>query len=637
MTIVGLPLVASASLVVASRRIRWSTAHRVTLAVTGLTALLALALLRYPEGGRSVAIEWLPGSGPMGLTTGVSSVYAVLVTSGTGFLALLGTASRGAALRPLSGAVTLLALAAANTAFLADHFLARYVALEVVALCVALIPLIELRDSVGTRLASSGYLLLRVGDAGLLAAILILEDASGTLSIDPALAHALSAIGGEARLGWMVAGFALAAWAKLGGWPFHLWSQAGRRLPLASQAWLYAILVPNLGAYLLYRVTPLLVLAGPVQVAALWLGAGGAALAALIALAQPAPRSALVYVGAAQGGLALFVASAGVKPAVWLGILALTPVRLLLFLAADVARNAASAKGRGLGAFLFGLGGLALVAFSSLTTWWAQEPAQSPIEGVRVPLYALFVAQAAVALIAAWTVRTVWRLSMDVKRPQRSAEEATHWTRWATVGLLGCAVLAGGLAFGPLVRHLVATGPVALPTFLVLLRYVATAPALLAALALGLGAWWVFPPGPSLSPPSSPPLGGKEGGEGGLEVLARAARVLRTVVEVGVAERIVALVVRAVVGGARFARAVEHKGLEGFTSRAARAVMSGAQVAHRAVEQEGLEGILRCAVRVLMAQSRVLQRWHTGRLRRNLLWFPIALALGMLALVVLGW
>jgi hypothetical protein len=135
------------------------------------------------------------------------------------------------------------------------------------------------------------------------------------------------------------------------------------------------------------------------------------------------------------------------------------------------------------------------------------------------------------------------------------------------------------------------------------------------------------------------------------------------VVEVGIAERIVALVVRvvmsgvrvvravehkglegftrraarAVMSGARVAWAVEHKGLEGFTNRAARAVMNGAQVAHRTVEQEGLEGILRGAVRILMAQSRVLQRWHTGRLRRNLLWIPIALALGVLALVVVGW
>ena len=119
--------------------------------------------------------------------------------------------------------------------------------------------------------------------------------------------------------------------------------------------------------------------------------------------------------------------------------------------------------------------------------------------------------------------------------------------------------------------------------------------------------------------------------------MARAAQVLRAVVEVGIAERIVALVVRAVVSGARVAWAVEHKGLEGFTSRAARAVMNGAHAAHRTVEQEGLEGTLRCAVRILMALSRVLQRWHTGRLRRNLLWIPIALALAVLALVVVGW
>ena len=94
---------------------------------------------------------------------------------------------------------------------------------------------------------------------------------------------------------------------------------------MASQAWLYATVVPNLGMYLLYRVTPLLPLIGSLQTAALWLGAGGAALAALIALTQSEPRSALVYVGAAQAGLALFVAAAGLKSAVWVGILVLTP------------------------------------------------------------------------------------------------------------------------------------------------------------------------------------------------------------------------------------------------------------------------------------------------------------------------
>jgi hypothetical protein len=121
------------------------------------------------------------------------------------------------------------------------------------------------------------------------------------------------------------------------------------------------------------------------------------------------------------------------------------------------------------------------------------------------------------------------------------------------------------------------------------------------------------------------------------EGLAQAARALRAVVEVGIAERIVALVVQAVVNGARAAWAVEHRGLESLTSLTARAIMDGALVAHRTVEQQGLDGLLRRGVRAVLTLSRVLQRWHTGRLRRNLLWVPIVLALAVLALVLYGW
>jgi hypothetical protein len=91
------------------------------------------------------------------------------------------------------------------------------------------------------------------------------------------------------------------------------------------------------------------------------------------------------------------------------------------------------------------------------------------------------------------------------------------------------------------------------------------------------------------------------------ERLRRAAQALRAVVEVGIAERIVVLV--------------------------AQAVVSGAHVAYRAVEQEGLEGLLYQGVQAVLAVSRALQRWHTGRLRRNLLWLPVALALAVLALM----
>ncbi|MCK4473356.1 MAG: hypothetical protein KAW49_16360, partial [Anaerolineae bacterium] len=271
--LVALPLLASALMAAMWRRARHSTMHRVALTASGLTALCALALLPHAGGGPAIVVEWLPGVGPMGLAAGATGLYAVLVTTWGAFLVLLATPfipARGekgggesAEHPPLSGAVTLLALAASNVAFLTDHFLARYIALEIVALCIALALLVEVRNSAGVHLAWRGYLLLRLGDAGLLTAILILENVSGTLSIGPALSAggALDAT----RLGLVVTGLVLAVWVKLGIWPFHLWIQPGRRLGLASHAWLYATVMPNLGAYLLYRVTPLLALAGPLQ------------------------------------------------------------------------------------------------------------------------------------------------------------------------------------------------------------------------------------------------------------------------------------------------------------------------------------------------------------------------------------
>jgi len=122
------------------------------------------------------------------------------------------------------------------------------------------------------------------------------------------------------------------------------------------------------------------------------------------------------------------------------------------------------------------------------------------------------------------------------------------------------------------------------------------------------------------------------------EGLARAAQVLHAVIEVGIAEQIVALFVRAVVDGARLThRVVEHKGLEGLLRHSVRAVVDGARVTYRVVEQDSLEGLLRRVVQAVLVLGRGLQRWHTGRLRRNLLWMAVSLALAVLALVLYDW
>jgi NADH:ubiquinone oxidoreductase subunit 5 (subunit L)/multisubunit Na+/H+ antiporter MnhA subunit len=503
---------------------------------------------------------------------------------------------------------------------------------------------------------------------GLLTAILMLWATSGTLDISAAL-EAGKALD-PARLNWLVAGFLLAVWVKLGGWPLHVWQQAGRQLTLFSHSWLYATLMPNLGLYLLYRVTPLLTLAAPLASAALWIGAATAALGAIIALVEAqtevtapegvaqaparerAPRfdvrGSLVYLGAAQGGLALVLAASGVKTGVWLTLLILTPLRLLLFLAGDTGASLAGRQPtvRRLAAGLFALGGLALTAYSLLTTWWARQ--------AGAKLDALLIAELAVAVIGIWAARVTWQLWRGQRLPAGSGTDRSpvpepagprvHWTRWASMAVLGCGVLAGGLAFGALARTLAAIGhspSLALPTLRSTVRYAGTTPAFLIALVLAVATWrlhWRLHRAPIGSVKGTPTSRGLAGQAFSLEEgLAQVAQILSAVVETGIQEKVIGGVVRAVVGGARATRRlVEQQILEGTMNWIARTAIGGGQLAYQVLEQDGLEGLLRRAVRTVLSASRWMQRQHTGRLRRNLLCVTASLALAILTLVLLA-
>jgi hypothetical protein len=82
---------------------------------------------------------------------------------------------------------------------------------------------------------------------------------------------------------------------------------------------------------------------------------------------------------------------------------------------------------------------------------------------------------------------------------------------------------------------------------------------------------------------------------------------------------------------------VEVNLLERGLGALAQGVVGIARFFHRTVEQDGLEALLRLAIQGAWGFSRWLQRHHTGQLRRNLTWITLALALGIVALVVRGW
>jgi formate hydrogenlyase subunit 3/multisubunit Na+/H+ antiporter MnhD subunit len=640
---IALPLLAGVYLAITARWLRAAFSRWMGLGAVCVAALCGLGLISYAGQDPMFAVTWLPGMGEMTLDLGATGLYAAVATACAALLALLGTTSRDSPCEPMCTAVILITLAAASVAFLAGHFLLRYAALEIVALGVALAPLVELKGDHGARLTRLVYLLLRIGDAGLLAAILILFAGSGTLEIGPALQAGETLDGASLR--WAVLGLILAVWFKLGGWPFSLWPQAASFLSLRSRTWLYATVMPNLGLYLLYRVAPLLVLAGPVRDAAMWIGAGSALLAALVALLQPEPSAALSYLWAVQGGLALLVGATGSKVVVWLALLAVTPLRLLLHLAADLARSR-------LRTGMLALGGAALAAWSVLTAFWTRAGGASSD--------ALLVAEAAVTLVGVWAARTSWR-ALSGERTPRPEVARTGWPRWAVSSLLGGGVLVVAAAFEGLLHHLVEVGHGTLPTnptIPALLRYGIASPAMWIVLLLVVVIWRMQwrPQRPVLAP--SERLYDLEEG------LARIAQVLRAIIEVDLQEDLIVAIVQAVVSGAAWTRrvieqnalegsmrgvvrlatdgaawtrrVVEQGALEGSMRGIVRLATHGGRFAYRVIEQEGLEGLLRRMVSVTLELARAMQRWHRGKLRRNLVWVALSLAVVML-FVLVGW
>jgi hypothetical protein len=588
----------------------------------------------------------------MTLDLGATGLYAAIAIAWVAPLALLVATSRQSPCPPLWAALLLIALAATTVAFLSGHFLLRYVALEIVALAVALSPLVEKQGGEGARLARLVYLLLRVGDAGLLVSIAILRAGSGTLDIGPALQAGQALAPG--LLGWTAIGLVLAVWVKVGGWPFSLWLRVGGRLP-RSRAWLFATAMPSLGLYLLYRVTPLLARAEMVRGVVFWIGAGGAVVAVLVALAQTDLGAGIVFACSAQAGLALLLAATGAKTAVWLTVLVLMPLRLLLHLAADLPGR------RKVRAGMFALGGGCLTAWSALCTFWARA--------ADAPWPMLVWGEAAVGLLAVWTLSAAWRCWGGHGESRERVLARGNGPGWGAAGILATGILLAVVAFGPLLHglvHVAHSDLPAEPTLPALLRYLATASAMWGVGLLAVVAWILRWPLPWLMPvpiprsrasssdegegrgegtPPSVSLDSTGRDEGGhttqlpdLETtLIRTAQTLRSTVEEGALDRAISEVDRVVLGTAyQTHRAVEQRILEDAVHHLALGTARGARSVHRIVEQGGLEGLLRAVVRATFSLARTVQGWHAGKLRRNLLWIAICLALATWAVFV-GW
>ncbi|MGC9334805.1 MAG: proton-conducting transporter membrane subunit [Anaerolineae bacterium] len=328
--VLGLPVAVAIWLVLIEHgppsRIRWA----VSLTAGG-TALCALSLLPFAGQDLTTPLTWLPTAGPMHLSLATTSLLAITATALAAVVVyVVGTPIAAGPNAPYGGALVLIALAAGNLAFLSGHFLLRYVALEIVGLCIAAAPL--LKGSNRERFVHAGwvYLLLRFGDAGLLTAILLLGAETGTFEIGAAL-EAAATLPAPMRL-WVSLGFFVAVAVKVGVWPFYAWIDSGRRLARSTYTWLYATLMPNLGFYLLYRVAALPLKTRPLYGALLAFGVGAGMLTLFTLTQRPSPVHLPARSTALLGTVIWCAALLGGGKLAWWGLLGLTVVRLPLYL-----------------------------------------------------------------------------------------------------------------------------------------------------------------------------------------------------------------------------------------------------------------------------------------------------------------
>ena len=141
-------------------------------------------------------------------------------------------------------------------AFISGQFMLRYIALDIVGLLAALTVLSTFSATSGLKDFIVIFQILRLGDLSLLASILLINHFTGTLDISQMIIAAVEMPPGTRT--WAYLGFLLAVLIKLAIFPFGFWLKRARQSAPRISFWISGVLLPVLGAYLLYRIIPII-------------------------------------------------------------------------------------------------------------------------------------------------------------------------------------------------------------------------------------------------------------------------------------------------------------------------------------------------------------------------------------------
>ncbi len=195
---------------------------------------------------------------------------------------------------------------------LADNLFMMFIFWELVGLCSYLLIGFWFHRPSAAAAAKKAFITTRIGDLGLLAALLLIWTRGPDGSFDVGLIQEW-ATSGEAE-GWIVTLFALGIFAgavgKSAQFPLHVWLPDAMEGPTPVSALIHAATMVAAGVYLVARFFPVFEASDDAMTVVAWTGAITALIAATIAIVQTDFKRVMAYSTVSQLGLMMLALGA---------------------------------------------------------------------------------------------------------------------------------------------------------------------------------------------------------------------------------------------------------------------------------------------------------------------------------------
>lgn len=357
-------------------------------------------------------------------------------------------------------------LGAMLTVVLAGDSVILFLGWELMGLCSFFLIAYYVTEPRSIAAGRKAFVITRIADAMLLAALLILFLEAGSIRLDR-LIPAGAAM--EDRLRPLIAALLLAgALGKSAQLPFHTWLPTAMAGPTPVSALLHSATMVAAGAFLLARFAPMFATTPSIAAAMATIGVATAAFGALCAVAQTDVKRLLAYSSISQIGMMVLAVGVGAPAVAMAHFVAHAVFKSLLFLSAGMLSHAgdgttsiAGVRGvwrRSPVAFwTFTAGAASLSGLPIVTAgWWSKEAIFAATHADGWYGWILWaVAVVAAVLTAAYAFRPVFTALRPLPpgQPQRPPVQEGVPTVVPLI-LLAAAALAGGFVVKPLVGFL---------------------------------------------------------------------------------------------------------------------------------------------------------------------------------------